>query len=109
MAGGCGSWWTTLEEEEVEVFEEHPGSFFGEAAGSEESWVDFCSIPEVVENRDRCTSLHCLSRCCDSVLETSWRSVLGGQGEVCSSATSPYWNPAAEVVDLAVMLVPRVD
>ena len=108
MAGGCGSWWTTLEEEE-EVFEEHPGSFFGEAAGSEESWVDFCSIPEVVGNRDRCTSLHCLSRCCESVLETFLTTVLVEQEEVCSSATSPYWNPAAEVEDLAVMLVPRVD
>ena len=108
MAGGCGRSWTTLEEEE-EVFEEHQGSFFGEAAGSEESLVDFCSIPEVVENRDRCTSLHCPSRCCDFVLETSWRSVLVEQEEVCSSATSPYWNPAVEVVDLVVMLVPRVD
>ena len=108
MAGGCGSWLTTLEEEE-EVFEEHPGSFFGEAVGSEESWVDFCSIPEVVGNRDRCTSLRCPSRYCDSVLETSWTSVLVEPEEVCSSATSPYWNPAGEVVDLAVMLVPRVD
>ena len=108
MAGGYGSWWTTLEEEE-EVFEEHQGSFFGEAVGSEESWVDFCSIPEVVENRDRCTSLHCPSRCCDFVLETSLTNVLVEPEEVCSSATSPYWNPAVEVVDLAVMLVPRVD
>ena len=107
MAGGSGRW-TTLEEEEV-VFEEHQGSFFGEVVGSEESLVDFCSIPEVVENRDRCTSLHCPSRCCDFVLETSLTTVLGEQEEVCSSATSPYWNPAAEVVDLAVMLVPRVD
>ena len=107
MAGGCGRW-TTLEEEE-EVFEEHPGSFFGEVVGSEESWVDFCSMPEVVENRDRCTSLHCPSRCYDFVLETSLTNVLVEQEEVCSSATSPYWNPAAEVVDLLVMLVPRVD
>ena len=108
MAGDCGSLLTTLEEEE-EVFEERPGSFFGEAVGSVESWVDFCSIPEVVENRDRCTSLRCLSGCCDSALETSLTTVLVEPEEVCSSATSPYWNPAVEVVDLAVMLVPRVD
>ena len=107
MAGGSGSWTTLVEEEEV--FEEHPGSFFGEVVGSEESWVDFCSIPEVVGNRDRCTSLHCPSRCCDFVLETSLTNVVVEQEEVCSSATSPYLNPAVEVVDLAVMLVPLLD
>jgi len=108
MGGGCGSLLTTLEEEEA-VFEEHPGSFFGEAVESVESWVDFCSISEVVGNRDHCTSLHCLSRCCDFVLETSLTNVVVELEEVCSSATSPYWNPAAEVVDLAVMLVPLLD
>ena len=106
-AGGCGN--LTASEGGEEAFVEHPDCGAEEGEGSVGRWVDFCWISEAVESRVRCTSLHCPSRCCDFVLETSLTTVLVEQEEVCSSATSPYWNPAAEVVDLAVMLVPRVD
>merc|ERR1719209_1186611 len=74
--GDCGSL-TALEGGE-EAFEEHPDCGAEEGEGSVGRWADFCWISEAEESHVRCTSLHCPSRCCGSVWETSLKIGVAG-------------------------------
>ena len=105
--GDCGSLTASVEGEEA--FVECPDCGAEEGEGSVGRLADFCLISEAVESRVRCTSLHCPSRCCDFVWETSLRIGVAGQEEVCSWRMSPYWNPSEEAGDLLVRLGPHVD
>jgi len=105
--GDCGS--LTASEGGEEAFEEHPDCGAEEGEGSVGRWADFCWISEAEESHVRCTSLHCPSRCCDSVWETSLKIGVAGQGEVCSSRMFPCWSPSEEAGDLLVRLGPHVD
>lgn len=105
--GDCGNLTASVGGEEA--FVERPDCGAEEEEGNEGRWADFCLISEAAEIHVRCTSLHCPSKCCDSVWETSLRIDVAGQEEVCSWRMFPYWNPWEEEEDLWVRSGHHVD